>query len=43
VGSVLRAMNPKAERPPLPEMSLANMGGAIIPALSKRWKASRNS
>jgi serine phosphatase RsbU (regulator of sigma subunit) len=41
-GSVLRAVNPRAERPPLPEMNLANFGGAFIPALSKLWKA-RNS
>src|SRR5438552_1851945 len=38
-GSVLRALNPKAERPPLPDLVLANIGGAIIPALARRWRA----
>jgi serine phosphatase RsbU (regulator of sigma subunit) len=33
-GSLLRA-----ERPPLPDMNLANLGGAIIPALGRRWRA----
>jgi phosphoserine phosphatase RsbU/P len=28
----------RAERPPLPDANLANIGGAIIPALSKRWR-----
>jgi sigma-B regulation protein RsbU (phosphoserine phosphatase) len=32
-GSLLRA-----ERPPLPDANLANIGGAIIPALSRRWR-----
>jgi sigma-B regulation protein RsbU (phosphoserine phosphatase) len=38
-GSVLRALNPAAERPPLPDLNLANLGGAIIPALARRWRA----
>jgi sigma-B regulation protein RsbU (phosphoserine phosphatase) len=37
-GTLLRAINPRAERPPLPDANLANIGGAIIPALSKRWR-----
>ncbi len=28
----------RAERPPLPDANLANIGGAIIPALSRRWR-----
>ncbi len=37
-GSLVRALHPKAERPPLPDLNLANVGGAIIPALGKRWR-----
>ncbi len=37
--STIRALNPKAERPPLPDFNLANLGGAIIPALGRRWRA----
>lgn len=37
-GTLLRSFNPRAERPPLPDANLANIGGAIIPALSKRWR-----
>jgi hypothetical protein len=39
IGSVVRALNPKAERPPLPDLNMANLGGAIIPALGRRWRA----
>ena len=38
-GSLIRAMNPQAERPPFPDLNLANIGGAIIPALGRRWRA----
>jgi serine phosphatase RsbU (regulator of sigma subunit) len=38
-GTLLRALNPKAERPPFPDLNLANLGGAIIPALARRWRA----
>jgi serine phosphatase RsbU (regulator of sigma subunit) len=38
-GSLIRAINPWAERPPLPDFNLANIGGAIIPALEQRWRA----
>jgi serine phosphatase RsbU (regulator of sigma subunit) len=37
--STIRSLNPKAERPPLPDLNLANLGGAIIPALGRRWRA----
>ncbi len=33
------AIDPRAERPPLPDANLANIGGAIIPALGRRWRA----
>ena len=39
IGATIRAINPKAERPPLPDAKLANIGGAIIPALGRRWRA----
>ena len=38
-GAVIRGLSPWAERPPLPDLNLANMGGAIIPALARRWRA----
>jgi len=37
--SLIGAINPLAERPPFPDANLANIGGAIIPALGKRWRA----
>ena len=36
--SLIAAIHPKAERPPLPDANLANIGGAIIPALGRRWR-----
>src|SRR5580700_2885592 len=36
-GTVIRSMDPGAERPPLPDANLANIGGAVIPALGRRW------
>jgi serine phosphatase RsbU (regulator of sigma subunit) len=38
-GTLVRAIHPRAERPPLPDANLANVGGAIIPALGRRWRA----
>lgn len=38
-GSLLRSLGPRGERPPLPDANLANIGGAIIPALGRRWRA----
>jgi serine phosphatase RsbU (regulator of sigma subunit) len=29
----------RADQPPLPDANLANIGGAIIPALGRRWRA----
>lgn len=39
IGSLIRGINPSAERPPLPDLNMANIGGAIIPALGRRWRA----
>jgi hypothetical protein len=41
--SLIAAINPRAERPPLPDANLANIGGALIPALGRRWRAPRRS
>lgn len=41
IGSLVRAINPRAERPPLPDLNLANIGGAILPALGRKWRAHR--
>ena len=38
LGSLIRAINPWAERPPLPDLNIANIGGAIIPSLEQRWR-----
>jgi sigma-B regulation protein RsbU (phosphoserine phosphatase) len=38
-GSLVRSVNPRAERAPFPDANLANIGGAIIPALGRRWRA----
>ena len=37
--SLIRTFNSRAERPPFPDLNLANLGGAIIPALGRRWRA----
>ena len=39
LGSLVRSIDPRNERPPLPDANLANVGGAIIPALEQRWRA----
>jgi sigma-B regulation protein RsbU (phosphoserine phosphatase) len=36
-----RSLNPRAERAPFPDAKLANIGGAIIPQLGRRWRAPR--
>ena len=38
-GSLIRALVPGAERPPLPDWDLANLGGVFIPALGRRRRA----
>jgi hypothetical protein len=38
-----RSLNPRADRAPFPDASLANVGGALIPALGRRWRAPRSS
>jgi serine phosphatase RsbU (regulator of sigma subunit) len=42
-GSMIRSVNPSAERAPLPDFHMANLGGAIIPALGRRWRAKSRS
>ena len=39
LGSLIRGINPWAERPPFPDLNVANIGGAIIPSLEQRWRA----
>jgi len=38
-GTLLRSLNPRAERAPFPDLNMANLGGAVIPALARRWRA----
>jgi phosphoserine phosphatase RsbU/P len=38
-GSVICGLNPWGERAPLPDLNLANIGGAIVPSLARRWRA----
>jgi hypothetical protein len=35
----IRSIHPRAERAPFPDAKLANIGGAIIPALGRRWRS----
>lgn len=42
-GSLIRAFHPRAERPPLPDANLANIGGAIFPVLGRRWRAANGA
>jgi len=37
--TALGAWRPGAEAPPLPDLTLANVGGAIVPALARRWRS----
>jgi len=39
--SVIRGIDPRAERPPIPDFHPANVGGAIIPALAQLWRANK--
>jgi len=36
--TLIGAIDPSAERPPFPDANLANIGGALIPALGRRWR-----
>ena len=37
--TLVRSLSPRAERAPTPDFSVPNIGGAIIPALGRRWRA----
>jgi hypothetical protein len=37
--TLIGAIDPSAERPPFPDANLANIGGALIPALGRRWRS----
>jgi len=39
--TLLGSFHPQADRAPFPDAKLANIGGAIIPALGRRWRARR--
>jgi sigma-B regulation protein RsbU (phosphoserine phosphatase) len=41
IKACFRSLDPRDDRPPLPDAKLANIGGAIIPALGRRWRAPR--
>ena len=38
-GSLLQSLHPNAEPAPFPDATLPNLGGAVIPALGRRWRA----
>jgi len=37
-GALIRSLDPRAERAPFPDLNLPNIGGAIVPALGRRWR-----
>jgi len=39
--TLLGSLSPGGERAPFPDAKLANIGGVIIPALARRWRAPR--
>ena len=39
--TLLHSLDPRADRAPFPDASVANLGGAVIPALGRRWRAPR--
>jgi phosphoserine phosphatase RsbU/P len=43
VKTFFRSLDPRADRAPFPDANLANVGGAIIPALGRRWRSRRPS
>jgi hypothetical protein len=38
IGCSSGAIRAGAERPPFPDLTAANVGGAIVPALERRWR-----
>jgi phosphoserine phosphatase RsbU/P len=40
--ALIRSINPRADRPPLPDFTLPNVGGAIFPSLGRRWRAPKS-
>ena len=43
LGALFRSWHPGADRAPFPDANLANLGGAIIPALARCWRAPRTA
>jgi phosphoserine phosphatase RsbU/P len=41
--TLFRSWIPGAERAPFPDANLANVGGAILPVLARRWRAPRST
>jgi len=41
--TLFRSLRPGADRAPFPDATLANIGGALIPAFNRRWRAPRPS
>ena len=39
--ALFRSWSPGADRAPFPDANIANLGGAIIPALARRWRTPR--
>jgi serine phosphatase RsbU (regulator of sigma subunit) len=39
--TLVLSVNPRAERPPFPDLVAANVGGAVIPALERTWRVRR--
>jgi phosphoserine phosphatase RsbU/P len=39
--ALIRSVNPRAERAPMPDLKLPNIVGAIFPPLAKRWRPTR--
>jgi hypothetical protein len=43
VKTFFHSLRPGADRAPFPDANLANLGGALIPAFNRRWRAPRPS
>jgi phosphoserine phosphatase RsbU/P len=39
-GTLIRAVDPRSERAPFPDLNVPNIGGAVIPALGRGWRGS---